>query len=109
MASPSGLLGSSNLSTTSDTLVYTAPLTGGTIVNTKIFVANRSGSAITFSLAVALNADSAVTTSNAIEFTVPIPAGGILERGNVLLGAGQKIIAKTSVAGVSVAVCGIAN
>lgn len=108
MPSPSGLLASSNLSTTSDTTVYTAPTISGTIVNTKIFVANRSGAAITFSLGVAPNADSTVTTSNAIEFTVPIPAGGVLERGNILLGAGQKVIARTSVANVSVAVCGVA-
>jgi hypothetical protein len=109
MASASGLLGSSNLSTTADTLVYTSPLIGGTVVATKIFVANRSGSAITFSLAVAPFADTAVTTSNAIEWLVPIPANGILERGNIILGAGQKIIAKTSVANVSVAVCGVSN
>jgi hypothetical protein len=32
----------------------------------------------------------------------------VLERGNILLGAGQKVIARTSVANVSVAVCGVA-
>lgn len=109
MPSPSGLLASSNLNTTAATTVYTAPTTGGTIVLAKIFVANRSGGAITFSLGVAANADTTVTTTNAIEWTVPIPSNGILERGNIVLGAGQKIIAQTSVANVSVAVCGIVN
>jgi hypothetical protein len=109
MPSPSGLLASSNLSTTSDTVVYTAPTLSGTQVVCKIFVANRSGSATTFSLGLGQNADTTVSATNAIEFTVPLPTAGVLERGNVVLGAGQKIIARTSVANVSVAVCGVSN
>lgn len=104
-----GLLASSNLSSTADTVVYTAPSAGNTTVYCKIFVTNRNGSPIVFRLALGAPGDTAIGTTNSLEFDVTIPANGILERGNVMLGPNERIIARTGTAGVSVAVCGVDN
>jgi hypothetical protein len=102
-----GLLGSTNLSTTNGTVIYTAPSDAGTAVTCKIFIANRNGSAVSIRIGLGNSGDTDVTTSNAIEWDVPVPAFGVIERGNIILGQSQRVIARTSAANVSVVVCGV--
>lgn len=99
-----GLLGSQNLAATTDTTVYTVP--AGLNTTLKVFICNRNGSAVTVRLATGLTADTTVSTTNAIEWDVPVPANGIVERGNIILGPGEKIIARSNTANVSVVACG---
>ena len=102
-----GLLASANLNGTSDTIVSTAPATADVLVVAKIFLTNRNASAISVRLALGSSGETAIGAGNSIEFDVTLPAYGILERGNIMLGASQRILARTGTAGVSVAVCGV--
>lgn len=102
-----GLLGSVNLTTTVDTVVYTAPATAGTSVVAKVFLCNRNATAISVRLGLAFSGETVLDATNAIEFDVSIPAYGVIERGNIMLGVSQRVLARTSTAGVSVAVCGV--
>lgn len=102
-----GLLASANLTSTSDTIIYTAPVISGASVVAKIFVCNRNGSAISMRLAIANPGETAISSVNAIEFDVPVPAFGVIERGNIILGESERIIARTNTTNVSVVVCGV--
>jgi len=102
-----GLLASTNLNTTGDTVVYTAPSTAGTYVVAKIFLCNRNNATISVRLGLGTIGESSLGSTNAIEFDVSIPPFGILERGNIMLGASQRVLARTGTANVSVAVCGV--
>jgi hypothetical protein len=104
-----GLLASSNLNTTVDAVVYTAPATAGTTVVAKIFIANRNNAAILVRVGLGATGESSVDTTNAIEWDVTLPPFGVLERGNIMLGPSQRIIARTGTANVSVAVCGVVS
>lgn len=102
-----GLLASSNLTTTAETIVYTAPATANTSVVAKIFICNRNNATIAVRLALGLSGATGISISNAIEYDVSVPPYGVVERGNIMLGVSQRIIARTDTAGVSVAVCGV--
>jgi len=102
-----GLLASANLNTTIDTIVYTAPATVGTTVIAKVFLCNRNASAISVRIGLGFSGETALDSTNAIEFDVSIPAFGVIERGNIIMGASQRVLARTATAGVSVAVCGV--
>lgn len=104
-----GLLASANLNTTIDTIIYTAPAAVGTTVLAKIFVCNRTASTIAVRLGLGNAGESSLDATNAIEFDVSIPPNGVLERGNILLGSGQRILARTNTVNVSVSICGIEN
>lgn len=102
-----GLLASSNLNTTGDTVVYTAPGSAGTYVVAKIFLCNRNNATVQVRLGLGNSGETSLGNTNAIEFDVSIPPYGVLERGNIMLGVSQRILARTGTAGVSVAVCGV--
>lgn len=98
----SGRLGSASLSATTNTTIYTVP-TGKTATVT-VNLCNTGATATTVRLAVAL-ADTPVAGER-IEYGVSLPANGVLERGGIVLGAGQKIVAYAGAVGVDVNVWG---
>lgn len=104
-----GILASANLNTTIDTIIYTAPAPAATTVLAKIFLCNRTALTIAVRLGLGNAGESALDATNAIEFDVLVPPNGVVERGNIMLGAGQRILARTNTANVSVTVCGIVN
>jgi hypothetical protein len=104
-----GLLNSVDLTSTANTIVYTAPNTSGTQVAAKIFVCNRNNASIRVRLGLGLSGETVVSTSNAIEYDVIIPPFGVIERGNIMLGQNQRIIARSDTVSVSVSVCGVEN
>jgi hypothetical protein len=51
--------------------------------------------------------DSEITDDEFLEFDTELFGKGVLERTGIILGAGQKIVARSSAAGVSAVVFGI--
>lgn len=98
-----GRLGVSNLPAATLTTVYTVPSSTFAVVS--VNVCNRHNVVQNIRLAVAA-ADTPLD-SEYIEFDVELGAKGVLERTGIIIGAGQKIVARASGVNVSVVVFGI--
>ena len=98
----SGRLGSASLLATTNTTLYTVPVSNTTTVTVNF--CNTAATATTISLAIA-QADTPVA-GEWIEYGVGLPASGVLERGGIVLGDGQKIVAYAGSAGINVNVWG---
>jgi len=103
---PTGRLGTANITTTSDTTVYTVPLATFSVVS--VNVVNRSSSAAAqIRIAVATSATPA--PAEYIEYDASLVANGVLERTGIVMKAGEIIVVQTptSTPTLSVVVYGI--
>lgn len=98
-----GILGTANLSATTNTTVYTVPASTFSVVT--VSICNRSASTVTVRLA----ASATGTPGNAeyLEYGTQILANGVLERSGVVLDATKNIVAYSSATDVNVVVYGI--
>jgi hypothetical protein len=98
-----GILGTANLSATTNTTVYTVPASTFSVVT--VSICNRSGSTVTVRLAAAASG----TPGNAeyLEYGTQILANGVLERSGVVLDAGKNIVVYSSATDVNAVVYGI--
>ena len=101
-----GRLGVANITTTSDTTIYTVPASTFAVVSVNIV--NRSSSASAqIRIAIASSATPAVTEY--IEYDSALVANGVLERTGIVIDAGKLIVVQTPTATptLSVVVYGI--
>jgi hypothetical protein len=96
------MLAQVDLSTTADTVIYTVP--AGKRAAVSVSLCARSAAC---NVRIALTSGGAPGNASWIEFSTPLGVGGVLERGGIVLLAGHKLYAGTSVAGVSAVVWGI--
>ena len=98
-----GILGQAALTAATNTTVYTVPATTFTVM--AVSVLNRGTTVATVRIALA----AAATPTNAeyIEYDAQIGPNGVLERTGIIIGAGQKIVVRSSAANVSAVVFGI--
>ena len=94
----SGVLGRANLTLATDTVLYTVP-SGKTSACSVNFCNTSSGEA---RVRLSLSVGSTPVAGEYVEYDALIPSGGVLERGGVVVGAGDKIIVRSNVAGVNV-------
>lgn len=99
----SGRLGAVDLPATTNTTVYTVPSSTQTALS--VSVCNRGSSAVTVRLALA--ATDTPSVSEWIEYDTAVIANDAMERSGIILSAGQKVVAYTNVATVSVVVYGV--
>lgn len=99
---PSGILGQSAPSATTNTTVYTVP--SGKLTTLTVSVCNRAATATTIRIAVATTS----TPANAewIEYDTTIPANGVLERTGIVANAAENIVVYAGSANTSVSVWG---
>ena len=101
-----GRLGTANITTTSDTTVYTVPATTFSVVS--VNVVNRSSSApALIRIAVATSATPGL--AEYIEYDSSLVANGVIERTGIVIKTGELIVVQTPTAtpALSVVVYGI--
>lgn len=98
-----GRLGVGDLTAATNATIYTVP--SGYFAVVGVNVCNRGNTAVAIRIATA--ATDTPTNSEYIEYDVEVGAKGVLERTGIILSAGQKIVARSSAANVSVVVFGI--
>jgi hypothetical protein len=86
-----------------NTTVYTVP--AGYFAVVSVNICNRSNSAVAVRIAAA-SADTP-TNSEFLEYDIELGGRGVLERTGIIIGAGQKIVVRSSTANVSAVVFGI--
>jgi hypothetical protein len=103
---PTGRLGTANITTTSDTTVYTVPAATFSVVS--INVVNRSSSA-SAQIRIAIASSATPTTAEYIEYDSSLVANGVLERTGIVMDAAKLIVVQTPTATptLSVVVYGI--
>jgi hypothetical protein len=99
-----GLLGRSLLPAANNTVVYTVP--SGKNASITVSFCNQSSSAPA-KVKLAITELATATANSWIEFNADIPVNGVLERGAIILGPNEKVIAVSNSADVSVNVYGI--
>lgn len=98
----SGILGKASLAATTETLLYTAPT--GRVVSLSVNLCNLSADTAKVRLAMV---DGATTTdAHYIEYDTSLEAKGVMERTGLVISAGQKVVAYSDIANVSVVVYG---
>jgi hypothetical protein len=98
-----GILGTSNLSATTNTTVYTVPASTFAVVT--VSICNRSASTISVRLAASTTGSPGV--ADYLEYGTQILANGVLERSGIVLEAARNIVAYSSAVDVNVVVTGI--
>ena len=100
---PSGKIASANLEAGSITSVYTVP--NGQLTACTVSLGNRNALEATVRLALA----DTETPDDAdwIEYDVRVARNGVLERSGLMLSAGQRVVAYSDLANVSVVVYGV--
>jgi hypothetical protein len=103
---PTGRLGTANITTTSNTTVYTVPATTFSVVS--VNVVNRSSSA-TALIKIAVSTSATPGLDEWIEFESSLVANGVLERTGIVMKTGELIVVQTPTAtpALSVVVYGI--
>jgi len=98
-----GRLGIADLTAATNTSVYTVP--SGYFAVVSVNICNRSNAAV----AVRIAAASLDTPANGeyLEFDTELLGRGVLERTGIIVGAGQKIVVRSSGANVNAVVFGI--
>jgi hypothetical protein len=101
-----GRLGTANITTTSDTTVYTVPATTFSVVS--VNVVNRSSSA-SAQIKIAVASSATPGLAEYIEYDSALVANGVLERTGIVLKTGELIVVSTPTATptLSVVVYGI--
>jgi len=92
----SGRLGRANLAANTNVDLYTVP--ANTLATANISLCNRTANPIAVRLAVRTGD---ITASCYIEYDVPIPGYGILERTGIVMSAGETVTLRASAAGIS--------
>jgi hypothetical protein len=98
-----GRLGIADLAIATNTSVYTVP--SGYFAVLSVNVCNRSNSAVAIRIATA-DLDTPVN-GEFLEYDTELLGRGVLERTGIIVAAGQKIVVRSSGAGVSAVVFGI--
>jgi hypothetical protein len=98
-----GRLGAFDISSTTNTTVYTCPAETFTVAT--ISLCNRSASARTVRIAVA--SASTPTVAEYIEYDASLLANGVLERTGIVVDAGKLLVVYASAADISCVVMGI--
>ena len=98
----SGKLGTANLASGADTLVYTVPANTRATVNIRI--ANRNAAAA--KIRVAIGTGASPGAADYIDYDISLAANGILEDTGLVCSAGEKVWVRSDVANVSVRVHG---
>ena len=103
---PTGRLGTANITSTSNTTVYTAPATTFSVVSVNIV--NRSSSA-SAQIKIAISTSSSPAIDEWIEYDSALVANGVLERTGIVMDAGKLLVVQTptSTPTLSVVVYGI--
>jgi len=101
-----GRLGTANITTTSDTTVYTVPASTFAVVSVNIV--NRSSSAAA-QIRIAIASSATPTTAEYIEYDSSLVANGVLERTGLVIDAGKLLVVQTPTSSptLSVVVYGI--
>jgi phage baseplate assembly protein gpV len=97
-----GTLGQAALTAATNTTVYTVP--AGQTATVNINVVNKGSNIAAVNLAI--SAADTPTDSEYIEFNAPMQIGGVLERTGIVLSAGKKVVAKSTVSGITVNIYG---
>lgn len=97
-----GILGQAAPTANTNTTVYTVPASLSATFN--INVVNIGGSSAT--VTVAISAAGTPTTSEYVEWQVPLPPGGVLERGGFVAQTGKRVVVNCSTDSCSVSVYG---
>jgi hypothetical protein len=105
-----GILGTSNLSATTNTTVYT--VAGSTFAVVTVSICNRSASTISVRLAASTTTTLAASggtpaLADYLEYGTQVLANGVLERSGIVLEAARNIVVYSSAVDVSVVVTGI--
>ncbi len=98
-----GILGTSDLSATTNTTVYTVPTSTFAVVT--VSICNRSAS--TISVRLAASTTGSPNVAEYLEYGTQILANGVLERSGIVLQAARNIVVYSSAVDVSVVVTGI--
>lgn len=98
----SGRLAAVALTAATNGLIYEAP--AGKAPVCTVNICNTSTEPVDVRLAIC--SGPAPVDGEYVEYDAPLKAKGVLERGGIILGAGQKIFARASLAGVNVVVWG---
>ena len=101
-----GRLGTANITTTSNTSVYTVPATTFSVVS--VNVVNRSSSA-SANIRIAVASSGTPGADEYIEYDSALVANGVLERTGIVMDAGKIIVVQTPTSSptLSVVVYGI--
>jgi len=101
-----GRLGTANITTTSDTTVYTVPATTFSVVS--VNVVNRSSSA-SAQIKIAVASSATPSLAEYIEYDSALVANGVLERTGIVMDATKLLVVSTPTAtpALSVVVYGI--
>lgn len=100
---PTGRLGASDLSATTNTSVYTVP--ASTFAVATLSICNRNATTVT--VRVSVSSSGTPANSEFIEFDTSILANGVLERTGIVMDAGKVLVVRSSAANVSAVVYGI--
>lgn len=98
----SGRLGISAPAANTNTTIYTVP--AGMVATLNISLTNRGTEDAVVDIALATTATPA--SAEFIEFGVKIPAKGVLERTAIVVGAGERVVVRSSTANCAVRVHG---
>lgn len=90
-----GRLGTANITTTSNTTVYTVPASTFSVVT--VNVVNRSSSA-TAKIRIAVASSATPAVDEYIEYDSDLVANGVLERTGIVLDAGKVLVIQTPTA-----------
>lgn len=101
-----GRLGTANITTTSDTSVYTVP--AGTFAVVTVNIVNRSSSA-NANIRVAVASSGTPSAAEYIEYDSQLVTNGVIERTGIVMDAGKVLVVQTPTATptISVVVYGI--
>ena len=99
----SGILGTGDLSSNTDTTIYDVPADTYSVVT--VSFCNRSSSTASVRLAVATN--DTPGANEYLEYDTSIGPNGVLERTGIVADATKKIVVRSSIASVTAVVMGI--
>ena len=99
---PTGILGQSAPSATTNTTVYTVP--SAKVATFNVNIVNRGSTAVLVRLAIA--GTSSPANSEWIEYDASIEANGVLERSGFVAQAAENVVVYASTANTSVSVYG---
>jgi len=98
-----GILGSADLSATTDTTLYTVPANTFAVVT--VSLCNRAATSTLVRIAVA--ASGTPTASEYLEFDSEVLAKGVLERTGIVLQAGKVLVVRASAVNMTAVAFGI--